>query len=200
MADVIERAQEVKPDAPENTEPKEKTVEELVAEAVEKKMAEVDKQHHAEVVGRDKKIDALIQENEKLQKEQMSAGDRVKYDLEKLQRERDEALQKAKQIELTASKREIMDELGIPSKYADRIFGDTPEDIRKDAKAFHEIYIGDVDETANKKVNERLTEAGAPESGDKPKPMKEWDGTIKNAMGLSDEEVAAELLKQIEGD
>ena len=47
-------------DVPEE-QPTEKPVEEIIAEAVDKQMAEREKQHRSEVVGRDRKIDALTQ-------------------------------------------------------------------------------------------------------------------------------------------
>ena len=160
--------------------------------------------------GSDKKVSELQKANEQLlealattkaeldetKKTSMSASEKAEFEREQLEKERAEL--KREKLEIVKTK--AVAELEIPAEFAPFIQGDTEDAIRLNAQKIKEIYDKKLAESVETKVNEKLTEAGAPESGDKPKPMKEWDGTIKSAMGLSDEEVAAELLKQIEGD
>lgn len=60
-------------------------------------------------------------------------------DLERLQAERDEALAQNEKMRRTFVQRDIAEELGLPLELAERIKGETPEDMRTDAEKLLEI-------------------------------------------------------------
>lgn len=163
MAEEKKTEQETNLSEESKEEKKEKSLDELIAEAVDKKMADREKQHRAEVVGRDNKIRELTDANEELKKAQMKAEEREKYDKEQYdakmaQREQDVAAK-----ELALEKANIAMEMGVPKELVPRLAGETAEELRADAKALMEAYGASIQEGINKKLAES---GGKPSAGD----------------------------------
>ena len=55
---------------------------------------------------------------------------------EKAKKRADEAESKLKELEIKEQRRTIAEEIGLPVEFADRIRGETPEDMKADAQAF----------------------------------------------------------------
>lgn len=75
--------------------------------------------------------------------EELEAADKQKKDaemseLEKLQKKVQEAESKAAKLEREAHQREVAAKVGLPAAFANRIQGETPEDMETDAKALLE--------------------------------------------------------------
>lgn len=177
---------------------------EMTVETLQAQLEEI----RAAQSGSDKKVGELQKQNTELlealaatkaeldeQKQAgMTAEQKLQHELERLESERAE-VQREK---LDIAKQRIVSELGIPTEFAPFIHGQSVEEIRQQGQKMKEVYDAKLQENVETKVNEKLRAPGEPESTDKAKPMKKWDGTREGAMKLSDDEWAAEVAKQIE--
>lgn len=75
-----------------------------------------------------KKLDKFEAEEEERKRAAMSETDKIKADLLAAQT-------KARELETKQAQRDIAEKVGLPSAFADRIKGETPEAMEADAKA-----------------------------------------------------------------
>jgi len=181
----------VDPPAGEET-PKVPTVEELISriDGLESQVTDARNDN----AGLQRRNTDLATEVDTLTKQSLSANDRQKYEAEQAQRKLDEQEKRNDLRENTLDKREIMAELGIPEKFATRIFGKTKEELRADGTAFMEIYRADVKEISGKEVTEQLIGSGeaAAKSGKAAEGQKTLE-TREDAMNATPEEQLAYL-------
>jgi hypothetical protein len=78
-----------------------------------------------------KKVESYDRQEQERKKAQMT-------ETERLQAERDEALQKATEFERKQHQRDAAEKVGLPLAFADRLKGATPEELESDAKALLE--------------------------------------------------------------
>ena len=79
-------------------------------------------------------------ELDQLKQGQMTEVERLKSDLEKSRKESEGLSAQLKTLTLTALKNKVAVECGIPLKMADRLSGETEEDLRKDAEAMKPFF------------------------------------------------------------
>lgn len=126
---------------------------------------------------------------EEKERESETAEERLERKLREFEQKEQEYEKKQNTYEMTLTKRDVMDELGIPSKFAGRIYGNTADEIRKDAEEFARIYAEDLKSGVEKTVNERLAGASAPpKAGDPPKPRKALE-TREDGANATEEEL-----------
>lgn len=88
-----------------------------------KKLRETEKQYKKDRA----ELERLRQLEEERKKAEMTESERLKAELE-------QARAKLRQYSIKAQQREVADQVGLPSVFADRIKGETPEDMMADAK------------------------------------------------------------------
>lgn len=125
------------PDEPkvETTETTTETVEPEQTEEFDKEraMATINKlrEFEKEAEKLRKRVDAYEKGEAERKKAEMS-------EIERLQLELEEAKTKARQAELATIQRDIADKTGLPAAFANRLRGETPEELEEDAKALLE--------------------------------------------------------------
>jgi septal ring factor EnvC (AmiA/AmiB activator) len=109
----------------------------LTAEMVENMRAELDRVQKAlkdanrESAGRRKRLEELEQAEQTRKDQELS-------ELEKLQKKYQETEAKAAKLEREALQRAAAEKIGLPLAFANRIQGETPEEMAEDAKALLE--------------------------------------------------------------
>lgn len=88
-----------------------------------KKLRETEKQYKKDRA----ELERLRQLEEERKKAEMTESERLKVELE-------QERAKLRQLSIKAQQREVADQVGLPSVFADRIKGETPEDMMADAK------------------------------------------------------------------
>ena len=128
----VESVPEVEPKVETPTEePKEPITE---TPSLEDAQAELTKTRAAlkaankEAAGRRKKLEAFEKAEDERLKAEMSEIDRLKLEADQLAAEN-------KLLKFTGQQSNIAAEVGLPTAFADRIKGDTPEDMKADAEA-----------------------------------------------------------------
>lgn len=108
------------------TEPKTETVETKVAESAED-LARRLRNKEEEAARLHKKV-------EKFEADEQARKTAALTETERLQKERDEALKTANELKTKQAQRDAAEKVGLPSAFADRVKGDTPEAMEADAK------------------------------------------------------------------
>ncbi len=88
-----------------------------------KKLRETEKQYKKDRA----ELERLRQLEEERKKAEMTESERLKAELE-------QERAKLRQYSIKAQQREVADQIGLPSVFADRIRGETPEEMEADAK------------------------------------------------------------------
>lgn len=107
---------------------------ETVSKAEYEKLQAALKAANAEAAKRRKDLEKYEQEANERKEAEMTELQKLQAQLEKLQRERDEAAAELAQRTLNDTKREIAAKVGLPPILATRIQGDTAEAMEADAK------------------------------------------------------------------
>jgi chromosome segregation ATPase len=107
-------------------EPKTETVESLKAQL--ETVAKALKEANNEAAKRRKRLDELEAEETKRKQDAMTESERIKAELEQTQKE-------LKQTQRAILQRTVADETGLPAVFADRLRGETPDELRQDAEA-----------------------------------------------------------------
>lgn len=132
-----------------------------------------------------RKLKEVESERDELRQKSETAEER----LERKLRELEQAKQEMERTQLTISKRDILAELGIPQKFASRVYGNNADEIRKDAEEFARIYAEDLKTGVEKTVNERLAGSSAtPKAGEQAKPRRRLE-TREDGAKASEEEL-----------
>ena len=108
--------------------------------------------------GLQRTITELKEKEKEKEREKETAEERV----ERLMRDLENGKKKLENYEVMLSKRDIMANLGIPKEFENRIFGNTPEEIRRDAEDFKNTYSGMIEKMADAEVSTRLSGNGKP--------------------------------------
>ena len=117
---------------------KTETVEEKVigstTETVEAKVTESAEELARRLQNKTEEAARLHKRIEKFEQEEADRKKAALTETERLQQDRDQALAKAKQLETKQAQRDVAEKVGLPSVFADRIKGATPEEMEADAK------------------------------------------------------------------
>lgn len=108
------------------TEPKTETVEAKVTESADD-LARKLRNKEEEAARLHKKV-------EKFEADEQARKTAALTETERLQNERDEALSTAAELKTKQAQRDAAEKVGLPSVFADRIKGATPEEMEADAK------------------------------------------------------------------
>jgi hypothetical protein len=116
---------ETKPEAPA-AEPPTETVESLKAQL--ETVAKALKEANSEAAKRRKRLDELETAETQRKQAAMTEAERMKAELERTQAE-------LKLTQRAILQRAVADETGLPAVFADRLRGETPDELRQDAEA-----------------------------------------------------------------
>lgn len=121
-------------------QPKEEQKKELIAEVDEVIDDDFDKERAMDTI---KKLREFEKKSKTLEKKLLAYEEAEKQrkeadlsEAEKAKKRADEAESKLKELEIKEQRRTIAEEIGLPLEFADRIRGETPEDMKADAQAF----------------------------------------------------------------
>lgn len=105
-------------------------------------------------------LKAFQDAEEERKRSEMTEIERLQEDMEKSQQEKEKLLAELNKRDLEKARSEIALEFKIPAAMADRIQGETPEEIRKDAQALAEAlgpYTGPVDKSVGRGTGQTAT-------------------------------------------
>ncbi|MFI5504470.1 DUF4355 domain-containing protein [Corynebacterium kutscheri] len=105
-------------------------------------------------------LKAFQDAEEERKRSEMTEIERLQEDMEKSQQEKEKLLAELNKRDLEKARSEIALEFKIPAAMADRIQGETPEEIRKDAQALAEAlgpYTGPVDKSVGRGTGQTTT-------------------------------------------
>jgi hypothetical protein len=117
----------------EGATPEEK-VAEVKTETVETKVTESAEDLARRLRNKEEEAARLHKKVEKFEADEETRKKAAMSETERLQKERDEALQTAAELKTKQAQRDAAEKVGLPTAFADRIKGDTPEAMEADAK------------------------------------------------------------------
>lgn len=118
----------------ETTEEKPVEKQEDVVETTETKAEETAEYWRKRYENKQDEAARLHKKVEKFEADDIERKKAAMTEMEKLQAERDEALQKAKELETKQAQRDAAEKTGLPLVFANRLQGATPEELEADAK------------------------------------------------------------------
>jgi hypothetical protein len=109
-------------------------VTEVKTETVETKVTESAEELARKLRNKQEEAERLHKKVEKFEADEAARKTAALTETERLQKERDEALQTAAELKTKQAQRDAAEKVGLPTAFADRIKGDTPEAMEADAK------------------------------------------------------------------
>lgn len=80
------------------------------------------------------------EEYKKIKEAQMSEQEKLQMRLAEIEREKLERERELAELKMSMTKQKVLSELGLPLSLADRVFGETEEEIRQDAEELKKLF------------------------------------------------------------
>jgi hypothetical protein len=109
-------------------------VAEVKTETVEAKVTESAEDLARRLRNKEEEAARLHKKVEKFEADEAARKTAALTETERLQKERDEALQTAAELKTKQAQRDAAEKVGLPTAFADRVKGDTPEAMEADAR------------------------------------------------------------------